>query len=114
MSIERKIQVVTGGTSGMGLGTAKALGTFGPVLIGGRNQKRLENALEELKAAGIEAYGKTCDVSDKASLQEFAEYAVSIAPIGSVVNAAAVDYGAVPRDALAIFISPRRRNWNFG
>ena len=100
MSIERKIQVVTGGTSGMGLGTAKALGTFGPVLIGGRNQKRLENALEELKAAGIEAYGKTCDVSDKASLQEFAEYAVSIAPIGSVVNAAAVDYGAVPRDAL--------------
>lgn len=100
MSIERKIQVVTGGTSGMGLGTAKALGTFGPVLIGGRNQKRLENALEELKAAGIEAYGKTCDVSDKASLQEFAEYAVGIAPIGSVVNAAAVDYGAVPRDAL--------------
>ena len=100
MSLERKIQVVTGGTSGMGLGTAKALSEFGPVLIGGRNPKRLDGALEELKAAGIEAYGKTCDVSDKASLQEFAEYAASIAPIGSIVNAAGVDYGAVPREAL--------------
>lgn len=41
----RKLQVVTGGTSGMGLATAKALGVFGPVLVGGRNEKRLEVAL---------------------------------------------------------------------
>lgn len=97
---EKKLQVVTGGTSGMGLATAKALGEFGPVLIGGRNPKRLENALNELKAAGIEAYGKPCDISDKESLKEFVEYAVSIAPIGTVVNAAGVDYGAVPREML--------------
>ena len=93
---ERKLQVVTGGTSGMGLATAKAL----PVLVGGRNEKRLENALSELKAAGVEAYGKQCDISDKDSLKAFAEYAHGIAPIGTVVNAAAVDYGAAPRDVL--------------
>lgn len=89
----KKLQVVTGGTSGMGLATAKALGVFGPVLIGGRNQARLDKALEELKEAGVEAYGKTCDISDRASLDEFAEYAVSLAPLGNVVNAAGVDAG---------------------
>ena len=44
MSQTKKLQVVTGGTSGMGLATAKALSVFGPVLIGGRNQKRLDAA----------------------------------------------------------------------
>ena len=81
MGKERKLQVVTGGTSGMGLATAKALGVYGPVLIGGRNKKRLEHAMDELKAAGVEAYGKNCDISDLESLREFATYAVSIAPI---------------------------------
>lgn len=89
----KKLQVVTGGTSGMGLATAKALGVFGPVLIGGRNQARLDKALEELKEAGVEAYGKTCDISDRASLDEFAKYAISLAPLGNVVNAAGVDAG---------------------
>lgn len=77
----------------MGLATAKALGAFGPVLVGGRNQTRLDKALEELRKTGIEAYGKTCDISDRASLDEFAKYAASLAPLGNVVNAAGVDAG---------------------
>ena len=93
MSEIRKLQVVTGGTSGMGLATAFALGKFGPVLIGGRSEKRLNGALEQLKAAGVEAYGKSCDISDMDSLKAFAEYAVSIAPLGNVINAAGVDAG---------------------
>ncbi len=93
MNTEKKLQVVTGGTSGMGLSTAMALGKFGPVLIGGRSEKRLNSALEQLKAAGIEAYGKTCDISDRSSIDSFAEYAASIAPIGNVINAAGVDAG---------------------
>lgn len=93
MSEQKKIQVVAGGTSGMGLATAIALGKFGPVLIGGRSEKRLNNALEQLKAAGVEAYGKTCDISDWDSMKAFADYAVSIAPLGNVVNAAGVDAG---------------------
>ena len=55
---EKKLQVVLGGTSGMGLAAAKRLGEFGPVLVGGRSEKRLANALTELKDAGVEAYGK--------------------------------------------------------
>ena len=89
---EKRLQVVTGGTSGMGLETAKALAKFGPVLVGGRNEKRLEHAMDYLKAAGAEVYGKTCDISNPESVQEFAEYAAGIAPIGNVVNAAGVDF----------------------
>ena len=89
---EKRLQVVTGGTSGMGLETAKALAKFGPVLVGGRNEKRLEHAIDYLKAAGAEVYGKTCDISNPESVQEFAEYAAGIAPIGNVVNAAGVDF----------------------
>ncbi len=89
----KKLQVVTGGTSGMGLATAMALGKFGPVLVGGRNQKRLDDAVTKLTDAGIEAYGKTVDISDHTSLDEFAAYAASLAPLGNVVNAAGVDAG---------------------
>ncbi|MBE6021117.1 MAG: SDR family oxidoreductase [Clostridiales bacterium] len=95
MGNERKIQVVAGGTSGMGLATAKALGKFGPVVIGGRNVKRMEDALEVLKSAGIEAYGKSCDISDMESMKSFAEYAASLGTIGNAVNAAAVDAGGM-------------------
>lgn len=77
----------------MGLATAKALGVFGPVIVGGRNQQRLDNAVAELKEAGVEVYGKTCDISDLDSLRAFADYAVSIAPVGTLVNAAGVDAG---------------------
>ena len=92
--MDRKLQVVPGGTSGMGLATAVALGKFGPVLVGGRNEKRLESALKTLKEAGVEAYGKQLDISDRESMKAFAEYAANIAPIGNVVNAAAIDSGA--------------------
>ena len=77
----------------MGLATARALGIFGPVLVGGRNEKRLEAALAQLEEAGVEAYGKTCDIADCASLDEFAAYAASLAPLGNVINAAGVDAG---------------------
>lgn len=100
MSIEGKLQVVPGGTSGMGLAAAIELGQYGPVLVGGRNEQRLADALETLKAAGVESYGKTCDVGDRASVKEFAAYAASLGKIGSVVNAAGVDWGAVPDDVL--------------
>ena len=80
MNKAKKLQVVTGGTAGMGLATAKALSVYGPVLIGGRSEKRLEGALAELKEAGVEAYGKPCDVSSPESLKAFVEYALTIAP----------------------------------
>ena len=91
MSNGRKIQVITGGTSGMGKAAAIALGKFGPVLIGGRSEKKLSEAMEEIRAAGVEVFGKVCDVSDIGSVRAFADYAESIAPVGYVVHAAGID-----------------------
>lgn len=86
-----KVQVVTGGTSGMGLATAKAVSKYGPVIIGGRNEKRLVEAVSFLESAGVEAYGATLDVSDAVSVRSFADEALKAGPIGNVVHAAAVD-----------------------
>lgn len=100
MSIEGKIQVVAGGTSGMGLANAIALGQFGPVVIGGRNEARLAEALKACEEAGVTAYGKTCDVSDMESVKAFAEYAASLGEIGGAVNAAGVDWDHVPDEVV--------------
>ena len=100
MGIEGKIQVVPGGTSGMGMAAARELGQYGPVVIAGRNETRLADALGQLKDSGVEAYGKTCDIGDRASVKELVEYAAGLGEIGSVVNAAGVDWGAVPNDVL--------------
>lgn len=91
--MEKQVQIVVGGTSGMGLALAKALKDFGPVLIGGRSPKKLEAALAELKEAGAQAYGKTVDISDRASMDEFAAWAKEFGQLDNIINAAGVDAG---------------------
>jgi NAD(P)-dependent dehydrogenase (short-subunit alcohol dehydrogenase family) len=94
------VQVVTGGTSGMGLETARAIGKLGPVLIGGRSQTRLDSALASLRDSGIDAYGYACDVSNIASVQDFAKVAENIGPISNVINAAGVVFDTATNEQL--------------
>lgn len=64
-----KTVLVTGGTSGIGFATAKALKADGyRVLITGRDQQRLAEASNKL---GVE--GKLCDSSDGAAITALAE-----------------------------------------
>lgn len=84
----KKVCVITGGGSGMGLATAKILGKDNYIIIAGRTVKKLDNALEELRAEGIEAEAFACDISDRASLDKLARYARSIGVISSVIHAA--------------------------
>ena len=96
----KKVQVVTGGTSGMGLCTAIELGKYGPVIVGGRSQKRIDDALATLKDAGVEAYGHPCDISDLESLASFAQAAQELGQINNVVNAAGVDFDTSTHEAM--------------
>jgi len=84
----RKVCVITGGGSGMGLATAKIIGKDNYIIIVGRTIKKLEKALEELRAEGIEAEAFACDISDEASVNKLAAHAKEIGTISSVIHAA--------------------------
>ena len=86
----KKVCVITGGGSGMGLEAAKILGQDRIVVIAGRTVSKLENALNELKALGCEAYAHACDTSKRESVVELAEYAASLGEITNVINSAGV------------------------
>ena len=61
--------VITGGSSGIGLATAHALGRRGARLtLLARRTEVLDQAVEELAADGIEATGRSVDVSDHPAL----------------------------------------------
>jgi NAD(P)-dependent dehydrogenase (short-subunit alcohol dehydrogenase family) len=84
----KKVCVITGGGSGMGLATAKILGKENYIIIVGRSVKKLEGALEELKAEGIEAEAFDADISDRASVDKLAAHARKLGTISSVIHAA--------------------------
>ncbi|MBW3621985.1 MAG: SDR family oxidoreductase [Armatimonadetes bacterium] len=61
-SVSGKAVVITGGTTGIGRTTALLLASQGAkVLIFGRHEPELNDALNEIKAAGGEVYGLTAD-----------------------------------------------------
>ncbi len=88
-----KICVVTGGGSGMGLETAKIVGKDQKIIITGRTAAKLQNAVDELSALGIEAEAYSCDVSDLNSVKKLAEYAASQGSIKTVIHAAGITNG---------------------
>lgn len=82
--------VITGGGSGMGLEAAKFMPKDKIIVISGRTLKKLESAVEELKALGFEAYAKTCDTSDRESVKELVSFACSLGTVKNVINSAGV------------------------
>ena len=60
-----RVAFVTGGSSGIGLGIAKALAAQGArVMVNGRNAEKLAAAVEEIRALGGTAEGVAADVRD--------------------------------------------------
>lgn len=86
--MSKAVCVITGGGSGMGLAAAKYMPKDKIIVLTGRTLSKLENAVEELKALGYEAYAKTCDTSDRQQVRELAEYAASLGEIKNVINSA--------------------------
>ncbi|MBR2339262.1 MAG: SDR family NAD(P)-dependent oxidoreductase [Clostridia bacterium] len=80
--------VITGGGSGMGLEAAKLMPKDKIIVLAGRTVKKLEGAVEQLKALGFEAYAKACDTSDRESVKELASFAASLGEVKNVINSA--------------------------
>lgn len=74
LGLKNSVAVVTGGSSGIGLATAKYLLADGArVAICGRDANRLAAAKQELGAAGDTLRAETCNVLDAAAVSAFAQ-----------------------------------------
>lgn len=82
------VALVTGATSGIGLEIAKRLAGLGArVFVCARQEEQLAVSIKELRDAGLEVDGTTCDVSDHGQIKAFVRAAVDrFGPVDILVN----------------------------
>jgi NADP-dependent 3-hydroxy acid dehydrogenase YdfG len=87
-----KVILITGASSGIGEGVARELAAFGAkVLMGARRKERLDQIAEDIRGAGGVVAACALDVTDIASMQEFAQIALDLwGRIDVLVNNAGV------------------------
>lgn len=97
-NFNNKVVVITGGATGIGLSFAKQFGSDGAkVVIASRREKVVNEAVEELRELGIEAAGKTCDVTDYTQVEALADYAWEIyGHVDVIMNNAGVSQSLQP------------------
>ncbi|MEG0046696.1 MAG: SDR family oxidoreductase [Comamonas sp.] len=95
-----KTALVTGGSRGLGLQMAHALGEAGAkVLLTSRKANDLQEAAAELKAAGIEADWIAADCADEADIDRLAKDAVQrLGHVDILINNAGASWGSPAED----------------
>lgn len=91
-----KVAFITGGSSGIGLGIARAFADAGmKVVIGYRTKKHFEEAMKYLEKAGDRIHAISVDVTDRPGMEKAAAEAVQIfGKVHVLVNNAGVDLRA--------------------
>ncbi len=95
-----KVIIVTGGSSGIGLACAEAFGKRGAtVVITGRNEKRLQEAADGLKAKNIRIHIIEADAASEADNKRMVEETVSrFGKIDVLINNAGISMRALFED----------------
>ena len=99
-SLEGRSAIVTGGSRGLGLQIAEALGEMGARLaISARKQDELDAAVAHLKKAGIEATAYVCDIGKREAIPPFADAVLKqLGKVDILVNNAGATWGAPAED----------------
>jgi NAD(P)-dependent dehydrogenase (short-subunit alcohol dehydrogenase family) len=93
----KRAAIVTGGSGGIGLAIARALGEEGYALtLSARRPEKLEESVEKLRADGFELQTIPADVSDEDSLVAvFAAHREKYGRLDALVNNAGIGIGGV-------------------
>ncbi|TAG00343.1 MAG: SDR family NAD(P)-dependent oxidoreductase [Betaproteobacteria bacterium] len=94
-----KRALITGGSRGLGLQMAHALGEAGAsVVLSARKQNELDAAVAELTAAGIKASAIAADCGNAEGAQALAHATLAEGPIDILINNAGASWGAPAED----------------
>jgi gluconate 5-dehydrogenase len=98
--LKGKAALVTGGSRGLGLQMAEALGEMGArVALTARKRDELDAAVKHLAGLGIKAIPIACDMSDAAAIAPAVETAIKeLGDIDILVNNAGTTWGAATVD----------------
>ena len=88
-----KVALVTGSTHGLGMAMAKGIGLAGATVIinGNSSQEKIDKAVANFKAEGIQAFGYRFDVTDEnAVIKAVAQIEKEVNPIDILINNAGI------------------------
>ena len=99
-SLVGKTALVTGGSRGLGLQMAEALGEQGArIVLSARKQAELDEAVAHLQARGVDASAIAVDLSDDTQVQPFVDEAIRrLGHIDILINNAGASWGAPAED----------------
>ena len=100
MDLSGRTALVTGGSRGLGLQMAQALGEAGArLVISSRKANELEEAAEQLRAAGIDVTPLAVDLADEDAVMGLADRALEVlGRVDILVNNAGASWGAPAED----------------
>jgi len=96
----KRVAIVTGATSGIGLAIARTLGGLGDrVFICARDRDAVDMTVKQLQNESLDVAGATCDVRSVADIKTFVQAAVDrFGPIDILVNNVGRSGGGVTAD----------------
>ncbi len=99
-NLEGRVALVTGGSRGLGLQMAEALGEMGAKLaITARKKDELDEAVSHLKKLEIEAFAFVCDIGKREQIVPLADAVLKkLGKVDILVNNAGATWGAPAED----------------